>query len=103
MAIFNGLEYIASYADLIAAFGAEKAAGQRHYDTIGRFEGRVVNFDALEYTASYRDLGAAFGANEDAGAAHYILHGRAEGRNPPRPRGRTQRDVRRAGLHRELR
>ena len=81
MAIFNGLEYIASYADLILAFGADKAAGQRHYDTIGRFEGRVVSFDALEYTASYRDLGAAFGTNEDAGATHYILHGRAEGRS----------------------
>jgi lysophospholipase L1-like esterase len=81
LAIFNGLEYIASYADLILAFGADKAAGQRHYDTIGRFEGRVVSFDALEYTASYGDLSTAFGANEDAGATHYILRGRAEGRS----------------------
>jgi hypothetical protein len=68
LSIFNGLEYIASYADLIVAFGADKAAGQRHYDAIGRSEGRVVSFDALEYTASHRDLGAAFGADEDAGA-----------------------------------
>jgi lysophospholipase L1-like esterase len=81
LSIFNGLEYIASYADLILAFGADKVAGQRHHDTIGRFEGRVASFDALEYTASYRDLSAAFGANEDAGATHYILHGRAEGRS----------------------
>jgi lysophospholipase L1-like esterase len=81
LGIFNGLEYIASYADLIAVFGADKAAGQRHYDAIGRLEGRVASFDALAYKASYRDLSAAFGADEDAEATHYILHGRAEGRS----------------------
>lgn len=80
MGVFNGLEYIASYADLIAAFGANKAAGEAHYNSIGRFEGRVVSFDALEYIASYADLRAAFGTNEDAGAAHFIQSGRGEAR-----------------------
>ena len=28
---FDGLQYIASYADLIAAFGANRAAGEQHY------------------------------------------------------------------------
>ena len=77
---FNGLEYIASYTDLMAAFGPNKAAGEFHYVNYGRFEGRTVTFDALEYIASYGDLRRAFGANEDAGATHYIVSGRFEGR-----------------------
>ena len=80
MSVFNGLEYIASYADLMAAFGANKAAGELHYNNVGRLEGRVVTFDGLEYIASYADLSAAFGPNEDAGAAHFIQSGRFEGR-----------------------
>ena len=80
MSVFNGLEYIASYRDLIAAFGANKAAGESHYNSNGRSEGRVVSFDGLEYIASYADLSAAFGPNEDAGAAHYIQTGQREGR-----------------------
>src|SRR5262245_59196189 len=77
---FNGLEYIASYPDLMAAFGPNKAAGEAHYLNFGRFEGRTVTFDALEYIASYADLRAALGANEDAGASHYITNGRFENR-----------------------
>jgi lysophospholipase L1-like esterase len=77
---FNGLEYIASYTDLMAAFGPNKAAGEFHYTNFGRFEGRTVTFDALEYIASYADLRAAFGPNEDAGASHYIVSGRFENR-----------------------
>ena len=79
MSVFNGLEYIASYLDLIAAFGADKSAGESHYNSNGRSEGRVVSFDALEYIASYADL-SAFGPDEDAGAAHYIQFGQGEGR-----------------------
>jgi lysophospholipase L1-like esterase len=77
---FNGFEYIASYSDLMAAFGPNKAAGEFHYANFGRFEGRAVTFDALEYIASYADLRAAFGANEDAGASHFIVSGRFENR-----------------------
>jgi hypothetical protein len=46
MAAFNGLECIASYADLRAAFGANKAAGEAHYANFGAREGRTVTFDA---------------------------------------------------------
>jgi len=77
---FNGLEYIASYPDLMAAFGPNKAAGESHYLNFGRFEGRTVTFDALEYIASYADLRAALGVNEDVGASHYITNGRFENR-----------------------
>ncbi len=77
---FNGLEYIASYPDLMAAFGPNKAAGEAHYLNFGRFEGRTVTFDALEYIASYADLRAAFGANEDAGAV--ALHHQRPVREP---------------------
>jgi hypothetical protein len=76
----NGLEYIASYADLIAAFGANADAGVAHYTAAGRVEGRIVSFDGLDYIASYEDLIAAFGTNAEAGAAHFITNGRSEGR-----------------------
>src|SRR5215207_5150651 len=76
----NGLEYIASYPDLTAAFGANEAAGRQHYETSGVAEGRGVAFNGLQYIAAYGDLIQAFGANEDAGAAHYIAAGRNEGR-----------------------
>jgi hypothetical protein len=77
---FSPLAYIASYADLSAAFGANAAAGAAHYAASGRAEGRTVSFDPLAYIASHGDLSAAFGTNGDAGAAHYISSGRAEGR-----------------------
>ncbi|WP_376967367.1 right-handed parallel beta-helix repeat-containing protein (plasmid) [Azospirillum sp. A26] len=77
---FSPLAYIASYADLSAAFGANAAAGAAHYAASGRAEGRTVSFDPLAYIASYGDLSAVFGTNGDAAAAHYIGSGRAEGR-----------------------
>jgi hypothetical protein len=76
----NGLEYVASYADLIAAFGANANAGITHYINHGRSEGRSVSFDGLEYIASYEDLIAAFGAKDVSGSTHYINHGHREGR-----------------------
>ena len=51
-ASFNGLEYIASYGDLIGAFGANEDSGASHYITNGRFEGRTTSFNGLEYIAS---------------------------------------------------
>jgi hypothetical protein len=80
LASIDGLEYIASYGDLIGAFGLNKAAGYQHFATAGLFEGRIISFDGLEYIASYGDLINAFGANADAGASHYITQGRFEGR-----------------------
>ena len=80
LATVNGLEYIASYGDLMAALGL-KAAGYQHFATVGLFEGRTISFDGLEYIASYGDLMNAFGANADGGATHYIGAGHTEGRH----------------------
>jgi len=78
---FNGLDYLASYGDLAAAFGTDEHAATIHYFTNGRAEGRVAdNFNGLDYLASYGDLAAAFGTDERAAALHYITKGRAEGR-----------------------
>ena len=65
LAAVDGLEYIASYGDLMAAFGVNEAAGYQHFATQGLFEGRTTSFDGLEYIASYSDLMNAFGANGD--------------------------------------
>ena len=78
---FNGLAYIASYPDLIAAFGANAEAAARHYIEFGRAEGRIPNFNGLAYIASHPDLIAAFGTNADAGTRHFIENGYAEGRS----------------------
>ena len=78
---FSALSYIASYADLMNAFGTNDLAGFDHYIYQGYSpEGRSVSFSGAEYIASYGDLMSAFGANSDAGASHYITNGRFEGR-----------------------
>jgi Ca2+-binding RTX toxin-like protein len=77
----NGLEYIASYPDLMAALHANAAAGVTHFLNAGIFEGRQSSFHALDYLATYPDLMAAFGADRDAGATHYINNGYNEGRH----------------------
>ncbi len=79
-ATFEPLQYIASYPDLISAFGADATAGLNHYVAAGRDEGRTITFHGLDYIASYGDLITAFSANAAAGAAHYIAAGRNEGR-----------------------
>ena len=76
----QALSYIASYADLRAAFGADPVAGRRHFHDTGAAEGRTIQFAAFSYIASYPDLIAAFGADGVAGARHYILTGAQEGR-----------------------
>jgi Ca2+-binding RTX toxin-like protein len=73
-------EYLASYGDLITAFGADSVAATQHYINFGYHEGRTITFDAWEYLASYGDLITAFGANPDAAAQHYVTYGFNEGR-----------------------
>ncbi|MGF7176811.1 glycoside hydrolase family 5 protein [Azospirillum doebereinerae] len=77
---FDALAYVASHADLSAGFGADAAAGTRHYQQYGHAEGRTVSFDPLAYTASYHDLIAGLGTDHDAASRHFIEHGRVEGR-----------------------
>ena len=77
----DGLRYIASYPDLILAFGANAAAGQSHFTTYGQFEGRNPNvFHVVRYLARYPDLQAAFASDVRAATVHYIQHGYFEGR-----------------------
>jgi Ca2+-binding RTX toxin-like protein len=81
LADFNGEQYIASYPDLIVAFGDNPNAGHEHFIFQGVFEGRVQdNFDAAQYLANYSDLQAAFGTNEVLATEHYITNGFFEGR-----------------------
>lgn len=83
---FDGLDYVASYRDLIGAYrsaGSLKAVqddGAQHYITSGLAEGRTTTFNGLDYIASYPDLIKGYGANNDAGAYHYIEYGVNEGR-----------------------
>jgi len=86
VANFDGLDYVASYADLITAYRsagsmhAVEDAGATDYINNGFAQGRSISFNGLDYIASYNDLIAAFGANSDAGAYHYIENGSTEGR-----------------------
>ncbi|HEX8365909.1 MAG TPA: calcium-binding protein [Allosphingosinicella sp.] len=78
---FDALRYIASYPDLIQAFGADAEAGRQHWLTYGQAEGRnPFLFNPFIYGASHPDLIAAFGTNYAAYTTHYIQHGFAEGR-----------------------
>ena len=78
---FDPLRYIASYPDLIAAFGANAAAGQQHWTQYGQAEGRNPKlFDPFLYGATHADLADAFGADSDALSRHYIQTGFGENR-----------------------
>jgi hypothetical protein len=76
----DSLRYIASYGDLIQAFGADPAKGRSHYEHYGVKEGRKISFDPNRYMASYPDLIRAFGGNEEKATRHYIEWGYKEGR-----------------------
>lgn len=85
VANFDGLDYVASYPDLIAAFksgplAAVQDSGATHFILSGYSEGRQTTFNALDYIASYKDLIAAFGTNSDAGAFHFVESGSNEHR-----------------------
>lgn len=77
---FDAMKYIASYGDLIKAFGTNTAAATRHYAQWGYNEGRTVNFDAMKYIASNGDLIKVFGTDTVAATTHYVQWGYNEGR-----------------------
>jgi hypothetical protein len=79
-AAFDALDYIASYKDLMGAFGDNAQWGLQHWLANGKAEGRKITFNALNYIASYGDLIVAFHDDQTAGAEHYIKNGYAEGR-----------------------
>ncbi|MDB9526902.1 hypothetical protein PN498_12960 [Oscillatoria sp. CS-180] len=75
-------DYIASYGDLIRAFGYNPEAGRLHYLQSGFKEGRVADQFAEDiYLASHGDLIRAFSYNLDAATRHYIQSGFAEERS----------------------
>jgi hypothetical protein len=86
LSVYDGLEYIASYGDLIRAFGANAAAGIQHYQLSGQAEGRILDrFNVRQYLAKYPDLEAAFGTNYLAAITHFITNGYYEGRSDLAP------------------
>ncbi|GAA0563831.1 pre-peptidase C-terminal domain-containing protein [Rhizomicrobium electricum] len=76
----QALEYIASYKDLMGAFGDDAVWGARHYFNNGKAEGRTISFNALNYIASYGDLIVAFHDDQLAATEHYLKNGSYEGR-----------------------
>lgn len=83
---FDGLDYVASYSNLIAQYasaGSMKAvqdAGATDYITSGFAQNSSITFNGLDYIASYGDLIKAFGADSDAGAYQFIEYGSKENR-----------------------
>jgi methionine-rich copper-binding protein CopC len=76
----QALEYIASYKDLMGAFGDDAVWGARHYFNNGKAEGRTISFNALNYICSYGDLVVAFHDDQLAATEHYLKNGSYEGR-----------------------
>lgn len=77
----DALRYIASYGDLIEAFGADPAKGRWHYENWGIKEGRKITFEPSRYMASHADLIAAFKGDEERATRHYINWGYKEKRS----------------------
>lgn len=77
---FDAMSYIASYPDLIAAYGLNTDLAFNHYVQWGYAAGRRPGgFDAMSYLASHPELVAAYGIDEQAATAHYIQWGKAAG------------------------
>jgi uncharacterized repeat protein (TIGR03803 family) len=78
--------FVASYGDLIDAFGTNQEAAQNWYNKREPIENRAETFDGLDYVASYGDLINAFKSEGseravlDSGATHFIQYGYHEGR-----------------------
>ena len=79
---FEAYNYIASYDDLIIAFGTDLTSAKSHYANYGKSEGRPLDtFDEWGYLASNNDLMNAFGSDTTEAVKHYISFGKSEGRS----------------------
>ena len=79
---FEALNYIASYGDLINAFGTDLTSAKSHYVNNGKSEGRILDdFDEWGYLASNNDLITTFGSNTTEAVKHYISSGYAQGKS----------------------
>jgi hypothetical protein len=74
----DALRYIASYEDLILAFGSDFEAGQQHYAT--QRGDRTITFDPISYLNKYSDLRSLYGYDTYSATVHYITTGFFEGR-----------------------
>ena len=74
------LRYIASYVDLITAFGTNYIKGQEHYAKFGISQGRTISFNPIAYLNKYADLRSIYGYNTYNATIHYITTGYFEGR-----------------------
>ncbi len=78
---FDAYRYMASNADLRAAFINTPAEAYRHYLAFGQAEGRSPTaFDSARYLASNPDLINAYGSNTKLASEHYVRFGINEGR-----------------------
>ena len=78
---FNTYRYLASNADLLAAFGSNAPVALAHFINQGYGEGRgFAAFNAVAYLASNPDLLAVYGPNPGAAAEHFVRWGSTEGR-----------------------
>ena len=97
---FETLLYIASYRDLVRAFGKDVEKARDHFARHGCREGRRISFDPIQYIAGYDDLVRAFGGDERRGLDHYFSNGYRERRKADnfcgRGYARAYPDVRRA-------
>jgi len=76
----EALRYIASYTDLIVAFGTDYKKGQDHYARSGALEGRSITFDPIAYLNKYSDLKTQYGYDTYNATIQYITTGYYEGR-----------------------
>ena len=72
--------YLASYNDLMSAFGTDLDRAILHYYSFGAVEGRAPNhFNDTAYLQKYSDVANDSYYSSNA-AEHYVRHGRNEGR-----------------------
>ena len=76
----EALRYIASYTDLIVAYGTDYKQGQDHYARSGALEGRTITFDPIAYLNKYLDLRTQYGYDTYNATIQYITTGYYEGR-----------------------
>ena len=66
------LRYIASHVELIPQLGDLASAGEAHFQSTGRWEGRSVTFDPIAYLQANAEAKALCGSNQTCATKHFI-------------------------------
>ena len=74
------MAYVASYSDLIEAFGTNTEIASLHYIEAGYREGRKVTFDPEFYLSKFSDLRAVFNRDFEAATKDFINAEYSKGR-----------------------